>query len=194
MSVRLARQEDIPQMLQIYAPYVRDTAYSFEYTVPTEEEFIQRFQKVTKQFPWLVWEQDGRVLGYAYGSLAFERAAYQWCAQVSIYLHPDIHGRGIGRKLYTILEQILRQQGYLRVYAVITSPNEASVAFHKALGYTFAAAFPGCGFKQGAWYGTVWLEKLLNSVEIPSNPPVAANSIVNNDRNFGMFLANLSLS
>ena len=84
--IRFAAESDVPAMLAIYAPYVRNTAYTFEYTVPTDAEFTARFLSYTRQCPWLVWEEDGAVLGYAYGSLPFERAAYAWCAEVSVYL------------------------------------------------------------------------------------------------------------
>ena len=159
MSIRQATVQDVPRILEIYAPYVENTAISFEYTVPTLEAFTQRFLGVTAQFPWLVWEEDGAVLGYAYGSLPFERVAYQWNASASIYLCPEAQGKGIGRKLYAALEQFLQLQGYRKVYAVITTDNEPSVAFHKAVGYRITATMPDCGYKFGRWYGTIWMEK-----------------------------------
>ena len=177
MPIRPATVADVPRILEIYAPYIENTAISFEYTVPTLEEFTQRFTQITARFPWLVWEEDGAVLGYAYGSLPFERAAYQWSAEASIYLCPEARGRGIGRKLYAALEDILRRQGYRKVYAIITTANEASVAFHKAVGYRHTATFPDCGYKFGAWYGTVWLEKDLNTWETPPHTPIAISDL-----------------
>ena len=112
MAIRQATVQDIPRILEIYGPYVETTAYSFEYTVPTEEEFSRRLQSYTAQFPWLVWEEDGHLLGYAYASAPFSRAAYRWCAEVSAYIRPEAHGRGIGRQLYDALEQLLWRQGY----------------------------------------------------------------------------------
>ena len=194
MSIRLANENDLEAMLAIYAPYVTDTAVSFEYSVPTLEEFTQRFRTITVQFPWLVWEEDGRVLGYAYGSAPFERAAFGWCAEPSIYLARSIQGKHIGTKLYAVLEEILRQQGYCRLYALITTENIASVEFHKAVGYTFLARFPDCGFKLNRWHGLIWMEKVLNSVEMPSNFPVPASCIVNTAGKTDTLLANLSLS
>ena len=97
--IRIAMQADVAAMLAVYAPYVTDTTYSFEYTVPTLEVFTQRFISISEAFPWLVWEEDGKILGYAYGSLPFERAAYAWCGEVSIYLAPQAQGRGVGRRL-----------------------------------------------------------------------------------------------
>ena len=191
--IRIATLEDIPAILEIYAPYVRNTAYSFEYTVPTESEFIRRFEEITAQFPWLVWEEDGKVLGYAYGSLPFKRAAYQWACEVSIYLAPEAQGKGIGRRLYGALEHILFFQGYRVIYSVVTSENTHSLGFHAHLGYRKVAELPGCGVKFGRWQGTVWLEKRLDSVEIPTNPPQGWRSIVKNDKKYSDILDALPL-
>lgn len=177
MSIRPATAQDVPRILEIYAPYVETTAISFEYTVPTLEVFTQRFLSIAAKFPWLVWEEDGSVLGYAYGSLPFERAAYQWSAEASIYLCPEAQGKGIGRKLYTALEDILRQQGYRKVYAIITTANEASVAFHEAVGYRHTATFPDCGYKFGTWYGTIWMEKDLNTWPAPPMTPIPVTEL-----------------
>lgn len=177
MPIRPATAADLPRILEIYAPYVEYTAISFEYTVPTLEEFTGRFLSITAQFPWLVWEENGKVLGYAYGSLPFERAAYQWSAEASIYLCPEARGRGIGKSLYAALEEILKRQGYRKVYAIITTANEASVAFHKAVGYRHTATFPDCGYKFGQWYGTVWLEKDLNTWPAPPKPPIPVTEL-----------------
>ena len=111
MSIRIATENDLPQILAIYGPYVENTTISFEYDIPTAEAFRDRFRSITKQFPWLVWEEDGVILGYAYSCAPFERAAYRWCAEPSIYLMPEARGKGIGRKLYEALEQILTEQG-----------------------------------------------------------------------------------
>ena len=106
------------------------------------------------------------------GSLPFERAAYQWCASASIYLCPEAKGKGIGKKLYTKLWQLLQLQGYRKVYAVITTANEDSIAFHRALGYRRVATMPDCGYKLGKRYGNVWMEKELNSWDTPPGEPV----------------------
>ena len=191
--IRIATQKDIPQMLAIYAPYVKNTTYSFEYTPPTLEQFRERFTKYTAQCPWLVWEEDGCVVGYAYGSLPFERAAYAWCAEVSIYLAPEVQGRGIGKKLYAAVEEILWRQGYRIIYALITSENVGSLRFHEKVGYTYCAQFPGCGIKFGRCLGVIWMEKRSNSVELPNLPPVSWIDIVKDNRNLTNVLASLSL-
>jgi len=180
--IRFATQADIPAILNIYGPYVLNTAISFEYSVPTLEEFTERFRGITAQFPWLVWEEDGRVLGYAYGSLPFGRAAYRWVAASSIYLAPEAHGKGIGRKLYTALEAILAAQGYRKTYAIITSANPASLRFHEKLGFRFLTEFPDCGIKFSKLYSVVWMEKDLNCGEIPQEFPKPVGQIVNVDR------------
>ena len=177
MSIRLAREEDLPAILSIYAPYVENTAISFEYTVPTMQEFTLRFQAITRQFPWLVWEENGIVLGYAYGSLPFERAAYQWSAEASIYLCPEAWGKGIGKKLYAALEELLQKQGYRKVYAIITTANAPSVAFHQAVGYHHTATMPDCGYKFGAWHGTIWMEKELNTWDTPPRQPISVRQV-----------------
>ncbi len=177
MSIRMATEQDVPRILEIYSPYVENTAISFEYTVPSLEEFAQRFLKITSHFPWLVWEEEGEILGYAYGSLPFERSAYQWCASASIYLCQNACGKGIGRKLYAALEDLLRLQGYKKVYAIITTANEASVAFHQAVGYRHTATMPNCGYKRGQWYGTIWMEKELNTPDALPKEPVPIHQV-----------------
>lgn len=171
MAIRAATRADIPAMLAIYRPFVEQTAVSFEYVLPTCGEFARRM-RAHSDFPWLVWEEDGRVLGYIYAGRAFERAAYAWCAEISCYLHETVRGRGIGKMLYQTVEDILRRQGYRKVFAVVTSANAPSVAFHRALGYRQTALFPRVGFKAGQWYDVLWLEKALCADGAPECPPV----------------------
>ena len=177
--IRLATEADLPAILDIYGPYVLNTATSFEYSAPTLEAFTERFRTITAQFPWLVWEEDGAVLGYAYGSLPFSRDAYRWCAASSIYLAPDAQGRGIGKKLYAALEAILGEQGYRKTYALVTSDNEGSLAFHEAVGFRQIAFFPECGYKFGRFYGVTWLEKTLKCDNLLSHFPKSVHEIVN---------------
>ena len=175
--IRMATEADVPAMLAIYAPYILTTTYSFEYDVPTETEFLNRFRNITAQFPWLLWEEDGQVLGYAYGSLPFERAAYAWCAEGSVYLKPEARGRGIGKILYDGLENILKAQGYQKIYAIITSENENSIAFHRKKGYKFLAEFPNCGYKFNRRVGVVWMEKELDDSGHMGKFPVSWHQI-----------------
>lgn len=171
MPIRFAQESDIPAMLAIYGPYVEHTTHSFEYTVPSEEEFLTRFREHVARFPWLVWEEAGQVLGYAYAGAPWGRPGFQWSAEASIYLAPEAQGRGIGRALYARLEQILTAQGYRMLYAIITTENRPSIAFHEAVGYRWRADFPGCGYKHGRWLGVTYMEKELNPRGNNPNPP-----------------------
>ena len=192
--IRLATTRDVPAILEIYTPYVLNTTHTFEYVPPTQEEFLQRFASITEKFPWLVWEEKGKIAGYAYASLPFHRAAYSWSCEVSIYLAPEHHGKGIGKKLYAALESILYELGYQVIYSVITEENRGSIAFHEKVGYRYIATLPGCGIKFGKRLGIVWMEKRSNFVDIPSDFPLDWRSFVENDGNLSHILATLSLS
>ena len=167
VALRLARAEDAPALLEIYAPYVRETPITFEYEVPGAEEFGERIRATLQRYPYLVAEQDGRPVGYAYASAFQERAAYSWAAETSIYVRQGLHGKGVGRMLYEALERALRAQHVLNLNACITYPNPKSIAFHERFGYHTAAHFSKCGFKLGAWWDMVWMEKLLGEHETP---------------------------
>ena len=171
MIIREAKLSDVAAMLEIYRPYVEQTAVSFEYVLPSETEFARRMREHQRDYPWLVCEEDGEILGYAYAGRAFERAAYAWNAEISCYLKR--RGEGIGRRLYGIIENILTAQGCRRVYAVVTSANAPSVAFHKAIGYREALTYRNVGFKHGAWYDVIWLEKELCDLGAPEQFPVS---------------------
>ncbi len=178
--IRTAVLADVPAILDIYRPYILHTAYTFEYDVPSIPAFEERFLGIVADFPWLVWEEDGVILGYAYGSRAFERAAYAWDADISIYLRQDCKGRGMGRQLYAAVEAILKAQGYHVVYALVTSANTASCAFHEAVGYREVARFPNTGWKFGQWHAIIWYEKRLHTGN-PEQPPVSWRTLKLND-------------
>ena len=192
--IRAATEADVPEILSIYAPYVETTTITFEYVVPSLEDFTQRFRQVTKLFPWLVWEEEGEILGYAYASLPFARAAYAWCAEPSIYLRQDAKGKHIGRKLYAALEELLRQMGYIISFAIVTGENERSLAFHRAHGYEDCGLFHHCGLKFGRWLDVYWLEKRLDSVEIPRNTPVTWWDFSKDSQKIANILGKMSLS
>ena len=191
--IRPAVEADLPAILAIYGPYILTSTATFEYEVPTLPAFTERFRGITAQFPWLVWEEDGKVLGYAYASAPYTRPAYAWCAEPSVYLSPQARGRGIGAALYDTLEAILLKQGYQVLYALITQENTASLRFHEKEGYRQMVLFPDCGFKFGRWLGLIWMEKRLKSVEIPTSSPAPWPSIRKDAQNFANILDNLSL-
>lgn len=192
--IRPATQSDVAEMLSIYAPYVETSTATFEYDAPSESAFAQRFCDITAQYPWLVWEEDGSILGYAYASAPYSRAAYSWCAEPTIYLRPEARGQGIGKKLYAVLEEILDRQGYQVLYALIASENEASIRFHEKMGYEKKADFPNCGYKFNRWIGLIWMEKRIKTVQSPSGFPKSWREIVQDAKSFHKILDKMSLS
>ena len=170
--IRLAREEDFPAMQKIYAPYVEETTVSFEYAAPSVAEFAARMRSVGKKHPVLVCEEAGEIVGYAYTADAFERAAYAWSAELSVYLSRAFCGRGYGKKLVTAAENILRLLGYRKLYSLVTEENGESVRFHRAMGYREVARFPEQGFKAGKWLAVVWLEKELCGREACARMPL----------------------
>ena len=165
--IRPAVAADVPAMLAVYMPYVVNTPITFEYVPPTEAEFAARFTRVTACYPWLVLEEDGRILGYAYADRAFEKAAYAWCADMTIYLAREAVGQGRGRDLYLALEEELRRRGIVILYALVTSSNLPSLRFHMALGYREIGRLPASGWKKGKWHDVTWLEKRLAPADQP---------------------------
>ena len=162
MEIRLAKPSDAAALLAIYAPYVENTAITFEYEVPTIEDFTNRIAKTLEKYPYLVAEEDGVVLGYAYASTYYARAAYDWAVELSVYVSQDARGKGVGSKLYDVIEEMLEQMGYIHFLACISLPNEASLALHRKRGYQQVAHFPKIGYKFNRWHDIVWLQKSLD--------------------------------
>ena len=161
MNIRLATPSDAATLLAIYAPYVENTAITFEYEVPTIEDFANRIEKTLGKYPYLVAEEDGLILGYAYASTYYARAAYDWAVELSVYVSQDARGKGVGSKLYDTMEKMLEQMGYIHFLACISLPNEDSIAFHTKRGYQQVAHFPRIGYKFNRWHDIVWLQKSL---------------------------------
>ena len=162
MNIRLATPSDAATLLAIYAPYVENTAITFEYEVPTIEDFTNRIAKTLGKYPYLVAEEDGVVLGYAYASTYYARAAYDWAVELSVYVSQDARGKRVGTRLYDALEERLEQMGYIHFLACISLPNEASLALHRKRGYQQVAHFPKIGYKFECWHDIVWLQKSLD--------------------------------
>ena len=192
--IRIATADDVPAILAIYAPYIESSTVTFEYDVPCQRSFLQRFYDISAQFPWLVWEENGEILGYAYASRPYERAAFSWCAEPAVYIRENAHRRGIASRLYAALEAILKDQGYQVLYALITEENEPSLHFHRKHGYRHCVTFPACGFKFNRWLGLVWMEKRLVSVEIPKALPTPFGKYCQDVQRICDILDNLSLS
>lgn len=176
IKIRTAKLQDAERLLEIYAPYVTQTAITFENDVPTVEEFTARMACVLEKYPYLVAEQDGSPVGYTYAGTFKNRAAYDWAVETSIYVRQDKKRTGIGSRLYEALETALKAQGILNLnaciaYAVIEDAYLAndSVRYHEKCGYKQVAHFHQCGYKFGHWYDMVWMEKLIG--EHTANPP-----------------------
>lgn len=170
IKIRTATGQDAPALLAIYTPYVEHTAITFEYTVPSPEEFAGRIRHTLENYPYLVAELDGRVVGYAYASAFKSRAAYDWSAETSIYTDRSLQHMGIGTALYTALEELLTRQQICNLCACIAYPNPASIAFHEGFGYRMAAHFTASGYKAGRWHDMVWMEKTLCPHTVPPAP------------------------
>ena len=168
--IRLANEKDAEGILAIYAPYVKNTSYTFETEVPSIHSFAERISNYLINWPWLVYETDGIIAGYAYASQYRERTAYQWCTEASVYIHDDFQRRGIAKKLYTVLIEILKLQGFRNVYAVINLPNEKSVEFHEICGFIHFATYEKVGYKLGKWKNVGWWQLSINDY---SNEPAA---------------------
>lgn len=170
-EVRLITEADTAAVLDIYRPFVQHTIISFEYEVPTLDEFHARIRSTIYDYPWLVCLCDNEIIGYAYASKHRNRAAYQWSPECSVYITNDLQGHGVGRILYETLFSILRLQGHFNVFACIGLPNDRSVAFHKSLGFENIGIFKKVGCKLGAWHDTNWFQlRLSKHIDYPPIP------------------------
>ena len=178
ITIRTATLSDAQALLNIYSPYVEHTAITFEYDVPSVEEFASRIKNTLQKYPYLVAEKNGRLLGYAYASPFHERPAYDWAVETSIYMDQNIKHQGIGRRLHDALEDALRSQGILNMNACIAYPPEEdeyldknSVEFHTHMGYRLVGEFYKCGYKFHRWYNMVWMEKMIGNHLSDQKPP-----------------------
>jgi phosphinothricin acetyltransferase len=164
-TIRMATLKDAEAILAIYEPYILETAITFEYDKIPIEQFRDRMAKVMEQFPWLVYEEEGKILGYAYGSKFKERAAFGWDCECSVYLDREVKHRGIGTKLYKVLIDLIQRMGYVNLYALLTYPNEASMALHEKFGFAKVGIYQKTGYKFGQWWDLLVMEKRIGSVE-----------------------------
>ena len=177
VTIRIATKDDAEELLSIYGPYVEDTAISFEYEVPTIDEFKGRIENILSRYPYLVAEdENNKIIGYAYCGQFKSRAAYDWAVETTIYLRDDVKGCGVGRKLYEELEGILQKQNITNLNACIASCEvedehltNASSRFHEKMGYKLVGEFHKCGYKFGKWYNMVWMEKMIGDHKEPAD-------------------------
>lgn len=168
ITIRTAKPDDAPRLLEIYAPYVRNTSITFEYIVPAVGEFRTRVAKTLENYPYLVAECGGTVLGYAYAGAFKERAAYGWAAELSVYVDKDFCGQHIGSALYARLGEMLKRQNVTNLYACVTYSDaedelhdNGSIRFHEKEGFALTAHFHKCGYKFSRWWDMVWMEKFI---------------------------------
>ncbi|MDO5148520.1 MAG: GNAT family N-acetyltransferase [Oscillospiraceae bacterium] len=169
MKIERVYEEDAAKLLEIYAPYVKETAVSFEYTVPSVEEFSERIRKISARYPYIkAVDNKGEILGYAYAGTFKTRCAYNWSVETTIYVRKNYRQSGIGRVLYEILEKSLQAMGVLNLNACIAytpDPDEHltndSMLFHQKLGYELVGTFHKCGYKFNKWYDMIWMEKMI---------------------------------
>lgn len=168
IRIRTAELSDAERLLEIYTPYVTDTAITFEYEVPSVEEFRRRIGHTLQKYPYIVATKNGQIVGYAYVGAFKERAAYDWSVETSIYVDHEIRHQGIGGALYAVMEEILRKMNVLNLNACIGYPKvedeyltKNSVKFHEHLGYHWVGEFHDSGYKFGRWYDMVWMEKMI---------------------------------
>lgn len=177
-TIRAAASEDAAALLAIYAPYVAETAITFEYEVPTEAEFSRRIARTLERYPYLAAERRGEILGYAYAGPFKERSAYDWAVETTVYVRRDGKRQGVGGALYGALERCLGAQGILNLNACVACPEREdeyltrdSIEFHRRMGYRIVGEFQQCGYKFGRWYNMVWMEKHIGEHR-PDQPPV----------------------
>lgn len=168
IRIRTAKLEDAPALLEIYGYYIEHSTLTFEYEVPSVEEFQGRMAHIMEHYPYLVIECDDEIVGYSYAGRYHPRAAYEWNAEMTIYLKKGIRRKGIGRQVYTLLESILKEQGIVKTIASITLPIDEysdfnSMQFHERMGYTLAGRMDYCGYKFGRWYSVIYMDKLIGT-------------------------------
>ncbi len=167
-EIRVIRESDAAATLEIYKPYVLHSAVTFEYEVPSVEDFSERIKTITQEYPWLVVLHNGIIVGYGYAHKHRIRTAYQWSPELSIYLANQFQSNGIGSILYETLFAILKLQGFHNVYAGVSLPNDQSLAFHRKLGFAEVGIFKKIGYKHGQWLDTHWFQKQIHE---PLDPP-----------------------
>ena len=161
MNIRIATPEDAFAIQNIYRYYVDNTAITFELEVPSVKEFQERITKTLERYPYLVAEEEGEVIAYAYAGIFYDRRAYDWSAEMSVYVQRGIHGKGVGTALYEKMEELLKKQNIVNLFACIT---------HAARGYEKKAHFEQCGYKLGKWWDIVWMQKVIASNEGKPEP------------------------
>ena len=175
--IRVAAKDDAAGMLEIYAPFILNSGITQETEVPSVEDFQKRVTSTLEERPWLVCDINNEIAGYAYAGKHRERKGYQWCTEPSLYISEQYFGFGVAHALYTALFDILKLQGYVNAYAVITLPNDRSVAFHKKFGFDHLTTYKKIGYKLGRWHDVGWMQYEINPHRKDPMDPVKLSAI-----------------
>ena len=176
-TFRLAVPDDSDKLLAIYSHYIADSSISFEITMPSPEQYRSRVANICSFYPYIVCEEAGDILGYAYASRFHEREGYDYCVSVSVYLRQGMFWSGLGTMLYERLFRLLPKQNFQIAYAGITQPNPASNRIHERFGFTKVGLYRNGGYKLGKWHDVLWMEKILGDFPVPPAPLVAIGQL-----------------
>lgn len=166
IKIRTATVEDAEKLLEIYAYYIKNTTVTFEYEVPSVEEFRERISHILEHYPYFVAENKGEIIGYSYAGRFHPRAAFGWDVEMTVYLNQKVRRAGVGRQLYALMEEVLREQGVVRAISLIVKPEDEysdynSIQFHEKMGYRYAGELKDCGYKFHRWYTLVYMDKQI---------------------------------
>jgi L-amino acid N-acyltransferase YncA len=195
VEIRPATAADEVDILRIYGPFVTDSSVTFVSTVPTPEEFHEKMARVARRFPYLVCTINGEVAGFAFAAEERPHDVFQWNTELSVFLDPRFHRKGVATALYTALIQILKVQGFYNLYAAISLPNDASIALHRHFGFEDRCRYERSGFKMGQWHDLVWMHlRLSQPLALPSRPPKRMDELATNDITTACAIATALLS
>ena len=171
---------DMEKLLAIYGYYVENTDATFEYDVPTLDEFTHRMKDICREYPYIVCEYKGKVVGYAYAHQFKPGNAYRWSAELTVYLHKDYLGLGIGTRLYELLIDILKLQNVKIIYGCVTSSNERSIKLHQKMGFNLIGVYHNSGYKMGKWIDVTWFEQSIGAQDVEPGEFVNFNDLNQN--------------
>lgn len=180
MRIRFAQEKDAVALLEIYKQYI-DTSITFEYELPSREEFQRRIREYSKEYPYFICTENGKCVGYVYAHRAQERAAFQWNAELSIYLDKNDHKKGVGSILYEMMFEILALQGIKTVYGLVTTPNPKSMKLHEKTGFQLAGTYHNTGFKAGKWCDLLLYEKQIGDYDAKPTPMIPISKMDRNE-------------
>jgi phosphinothricin acetyltransferase len=176
-TIRLAQETDATEILKIYEAYVKETAITFECETPSLDEFKNRIKDISSDYPYVVCVLGGKIIGYAYAHRQMERMAYQWNAELSVYIDKNYFHLGVGKALYSTLIEILRMQNVRNIYGGVTSPNEKSEKLHESFGFKKLGIYHNTGYKCGAWHDVAWFEKTIVDYDLAPTPFISIQEI-----------------